>query len=85
MEESSKMKAKEDTTKTGTIIEDLVNQKAREKVKVETKEKGEAEERENRSTAPVTTVERQDTWHETALADKRMDTNRSNKTNKAQN
>ena len=86
MEESLRIKAKENTTKTDTAIEDLGNQKAREKikVKVETEEKGEAEERENRSTAPVSTVGRQDTWHETASADKRWNTSRSSKTNKAQ-
>ena len=87
MEKGPRIKAKENTTKTDTVIEDLGNQKAREKiqVKVETEEKEEAEERENRSTAPVTTVGRQDTWHETASADKRTDTSRSSKTNKAQN
>ena len=87
MEESPRIKAMENTMKTDPEVEDLGNQKARDKRKVkdETEEKGKAEERENRSTAPVTTVVGQDIWHETVKTDRKRGANHSDKINRAQN
>ena len=77
----------ENTTKTDPEEEDLGNQKARNKVKVkdELEEKGKAEDRENHSTAPVTTVVEQDIWHETVTTDRKRGANHSDKINRAQN
>ena len=87
MEESREIKATGNTTKTDPVVEDLGNQKAKDKVKVkaELEEKGKAEERGNRSTAPVTTVVEQDIWHETVTIDRKRGANHSDKINRAQN